>query len=189
MSLLKSIEFFFSRKVKHHIPFTLKKADGAGKDTISPSAPMQKEIRPSFVPKKEAKLPAQKPVKKIPKEPSQDAFYKEWEKKYKALYAENLLAKEPQKKHALFIIDEKGPQEFAKKIASAVNTRLMKTTFIASNKSVEELIKEHAPTHLIVDKQVTTSLPTIFTEDLHMVEKDAAKKKILWERLQAELKT
>ena len=189
MSLLKSIEFFFSRKVKHHIPFALKKADSIRKDTIAPSAPMQKEIRPSFVPKKETKLPTPKPVKRIPKEPSQDAFYTEWERKYKALHAENLLAKEPQKKHALFIIDEKGPQEFARKIAGAVNTRLMKTTFIASNKSVEELIKEHAPTHLILDKQVTTSLPTIFTEDLHLIEKDAAKKKLLWEKLQAELKT
>ncbi|MCH9616932.1 MAG: hypothetical protein SP4CHLAM5_03580 [Chlamydiia bacterium] len=189
MSLFESIEFFFAKDNKTIIPFDLNTKEAPRKPVMQQhNAPRQREQQPSFLPKKKkAKVPVTTIKKEATAQPKKDHFYTEWEKKYRELHAENLLAKKPFKKHALFIIDEKAPRAFAEKIAAAINTRLMKTTFIISSSSIEALIQEHNPSHIISTKEITSTLPTIITGDLNAVEKDPEKKKILWNTLQKKL--
>lgn len=185
---MESIEFFFSKEKKYQIPFAL-------------NLPKKKEKVHSYVSPKKILKTTSIPVKRVtPKEktlelptkkkaiPKKDAFYSEWEKKYKELQAENLLAKKPFKRHALFIVD--GEKEFAEKIAGAIHSRLMKTTFLFSKKPLSELVENHAPTHIITarDEKETLDLPTITIENLVEIKKDASKKKVLWSTLQQSLK-
>jgi hypothetical protein len=188
MSLFESIEFFFAKDNTTIIPFDLNTKEAPKKVVIQPhKAPVQREQQPSFLPKKkEVKVPVTT-IKKEAESPKKDHFYTEWEKKYRELHAENLLAKKPFKKHALFVVDEKAPKAFAEKIAGAINTRLMKTTFIVSNASIESLIKEYDPSHIITTKEVSTSLPLLLIDDLKGIEKDPIKKKVLWEEIKSKI--
>jgi len=189
MSIMESIEFFFSKEKKYNIPFALDVPKKKEKENTYKAAPKKvfkaaatREKKAAFV-EKTLELPTKK---KIP--PKKDAFYTEWEKKYKELHAENLLAKEPFKRHALFIVDEE--KEFAEKIAHAIHSRLMKTTFVQSKKPLHELIDQYNPTHIISSRKESenTELPMISIDDLAQIKKDPSKKKILWSALQKQLK-
>lgn len=189
MSLFESIEFFFAKDDISYIPFDLNTPRATKKAVMQPhSPPVQKEQHPSFLPENKQKKVPVATIKKADTTPKKDHFYTEWEKKYRELHAENLLAKQPFKKHALFVIGEKDPKAFAEKIAGAIHTRFMNTTFLVSNKPIEILIKEHNPSHIITTKAPCTSLPSIFIENLSDVENDTDKKKVLWATLQKELK-
>lgn len=190
----EAIEFFFAKEKKHMIPFPLK----VMKKPPLQKAPIQKAIKPKVEIKVEHKKPIEK--RKAPPSPSytpkqkteekKDNFYSEWEKKYRALQAENLLAKKPFKRLALFVVNKKTSKEFAEKISSAVNTRLMKTIFVVSDAPIEELIKKHQPTHIITTKTVTNfiPLPGVLIDDLSQIEKSAEQKKELWDKLKTSLK-
>lgn len=188
----EEIEYFFASCNSHDIPFELD-VPKAPKKTI-----LQKAKAALYPPKKPVPAPIKKPEfrqatipeKAPPKKKEEDSFYKQWSQKYKSLQAENLLAKEPLKRHALFIIDKKTPKEFAEKIAGAINTRIMKTTLIVHNGPIDSLLNEYEPTHLIYTKEFSTTspLPTISIDDLRKVEKDATQKRALWETLKEKLK-
>lgn len=194
----EAIEFFFAKESRHQVNFPLteknmhkeNKATSVNKKTIS----MEKKqaITPACPIKK---IRERKPILKVnapikEKKDSKDHFYSEWEKKYKSLRAENLLAKQPFKKLALFIIDEKTNKDFAEKIYSAINTRLMKSTFIVSDKPIQEHIEEYNPTHVITTKSVSCHLPLpgVLIDNLKDIEKCPKEKKKLWQELKQALK-
>ncbi|MCH9812009.1 hypothetical protein K0U07_04510, partial [bacterium] len=149
----------------------------------TPTAPLEKKEVPIKAVEKTLELPTKKP--EAP--PKKDAFYSEWEKKYKELHAESLLSKEPAGNHALFIVDAE--KEFAGKIASAIHTKLMKTTFVLSTKPLSEMVEKYKPTHIITARVETETLdlPTITIDNLGEIKKDVTKKKSLWSTLQQKL--
>jgi|GEM_PF-3593827 len=129
------------------------------------------------------------PVEKT--EPNKEPFYSKWEEKYKTLHAENLLAKEPFKRYALFVVDQESDSPFAKKICEAISSRLIKTTYCVIKGSLKELIDTHQPSHLIltfIEKEKHT-LPVIRIDEIKTLEKDLFRKKEVWERLKTTLRS
>jgi hypothetical protein len=169
----EALEFFFAKEKKYTFYLPLKE-NVAVKILEKP-----KQVQAEY---KKENLPP--PLEKKT-ETKKESFYSEWEKKYKALAAGNLLSKEPFKKLALFIINKKSDEEFAEKISLAINSRLMKTIFLISDAPLDELIKIHDPTHIITTKSVTNfiPLPGLLIDNLKKIEKSAEEKKQLWENL------
>lgn len=204
------IEYFFAKNDVHTIDFPITKGknkkallhfDDEPKDAIAPKE--TKEAPVSFVPKKKEipVLPA-KPKKQptapkikppLPKRKEEamqeDNFKKMWEKKYKELGSENLLAKDQFRRFVLFIIRKNDPKEFAQKIFSAVHSRLMEGAFIISNDPIEQLIKQHNPTHLVTTAETTSlSIPIIEIDNISEMQNSPEKKRALWETLKKHLK-
>lgn len=186
MSDFESIEFFFASSKSHQIPDPLKSALPAKRQVE------KQPILPKALPKQSETFVAKKPMEPAFKqeEPKKETFYTEWEEKYKKLHAGNLLAKEPFKRHALFVVDKKDDSPFAMKICEAISTRLMKATYCPLKGSLDDLIKKVAPSHLILTftPEKSPSLPTIYIDDLKEIEKEPFKKKALWEMLKTSLK-
>ena len=187
----KALTFFFSKESKYNIPFSL-----ASKKQTKPvvqASPAFVEIKskpPKAPPPKKVEAPLttmEIPAAKVEAPPKKDAFYTEWEKKYRELQAESLLAKEPAGNHALFIVE--GEKEFAGKIASAIHSKLMKTTFVVTDKPLSEMVEKYKPTHIITARKEKeeTNLPTIQIENLAEIQQDVSKKKVLWNTLQKKL--
>ncbi len=185
--MIEALEFFFSKEKKYQVPFAL-------------DLPKKKEEAQSYSAPKNMVKSAPAPVKRVVVEKTldlptkkkapqkKDAFYSEWEKKYRELQAENLLAKEPFKRHALFVVDSE--KEFAEKIANAIHSRLIKTTFLFTTKPLAQLAEKYEATLIITARKEkeTIDLPTFQIESLCEIKKDAAKKKILWSALQESIK-
>jgi hypothetical protein len=178
----EALQFFFAKEKKHTICFPLKEQLG--------TKILQKPKIIEVEYKKPIPISPLQTLQGVEKQQeNKDTFYSEWERKYRALSASNLLAQEPFKRLALFVINKKSSKEFAEKISSAVNTRLMKTIFLLSDQPLEELIKIHEPTHIITTKSVTNfiPLPGLLIDDLNRIEKSAEEKKHLWETLKTSL--
>lgn len=191
-----ALEFYFSKKQSWPVDFALEGV-GAKQKALEPS----KEYIPTvkYEKKKETVKPKPQPVKEVQtilpapkrKEIKKDDFYKQWEKKYKALQAESLLAKDPFNKRVLFIIGENAPRDFAKRICEAINSRLMKATLITYSDKLASEILELEPTHLIYESSlgISSKLPSVAIDDLHAIRTNPEKKKNLWHTLKETLKS
>jgi hypothetical protein len=168
-----SIEYFFTKQDRFRIEVDL--------TTKKPSNPLVK-IKSSTA------TPARKKVD--PPLPKKDQFYSDWEEKYKKLQAFSLLAQKPFNKHALFVIEKGDPEEFANQICGAINSRIMKTTFVVLTTLLDDLIAEHNPSHLILKSTIynNSNLPSIEFDDLKEMKNDNEKKKLFWNLLKEKLK-
>jgi hypothetical protein len=185
MSNFESIEFFFAGSKRHQILEPLKGP---------PSGQMRIEKQPTLpkaIPRQVETPPPKRVVEPAFKqeEAKKDSFYSEWEEKYKKLQASNLLAKEPFKRHALFVVEKADDSPFAKKICEAISTRIMKATYCIFKGSLTDLIHLHSPSHLILTftAEDISNLPTVTISDLKGIESDPLKKKVLWETLKSSL--
>jgi len=169
-----SIEYFFTNQDRFRIEFDLT---------------VKKPLNPPVTIKSSTAQPAIK--KEDPPVAKKDQFYSDWEEKYKKLQAFSLLAQKPFNKHALFVIEKGDPEEFAKQICDAVNSRIMKTTFVVLTSLLDDVIAEHNPSHLILKSAIynNSNLPSIEFDDLKEMKNDTEKKKLFWNLLKEKLKT
>ncbi len=186
MSNFESIEFFFASSKSHQILDPLKAA---------PTVQIRIEKQPTLPKAISTQVETPTPKRAVEaafkqEEEKKDSFYSRWEEKYKNLQASNLLAKEPFKRHALFVVEKKDDSPFAKKICEAISTRIMKATYCPLKGSLEDLIGQYSPSHLILTFTAlyASNLPTITISDLKEIESDPLKKKVLWETLKSSLK-
>ena len=179
-----SIEYFFTKQDRYSIALDL-----TTKKPLNPSIAIKVSTAPIEVKKIEK---GEKPAPKIEESPplKKDQFYSDWEEKYKKLQASNLLAVKPFNKHALFVIEKGDPEEFAIQISDAVNSRIMKTTFVTLTTLLDDLIAEHNPSHLILKSTIynTSNLPSIEFDDLKEIKSDLEKKRVFWNLLKEKLK-
>ena len=176
-----SIEYFFTKQDRYSIALDL-----STKKPLNPPIAIKVSTAPTEVKK------VAKPSAKIEESPllKKDQFYSDWEEKYKKLQASNLLAVKPFNKHALFVIEKGDPEEFAMQISDAVNSRIMKTTFVTLTTLLDDLIAEHNPSHLILKSTIynTSNLPSIEFDDLKEIKSDLEKKRVFWNLLKEKLK-